>query len=464
MHGKVDFGAILLRGLGRRERTKGLVLSAWFFVTVATLWLLKPVRVASLLAHLGAAETPYVRLAGVATVALVVMLYSAIVNRLSRLAVARSSNLVFGALLLAFWLAIRIGGPWLGAQRAFVWAVYVLVEIYSVVMIGIFWTYTNDVVTREESNRLYGVIGIGGILGGAAGGAFVDAVARRFGTINLLLVCAGLVVASAVLATVAERSIRPPERVIAPTRENGALHDALDGAHEVRTSPYLILIVGIVVAYEFTATLTDFGISVVFERAFHDEGELAKMYGRLGWIVSATALVSQTVLVPLLLPNKRVALMLPPVLMLAGGLGLFAMPVVAAAIVLGASDRGLNYSVHQAAKESLYVPLTDAQKYKAKAFIDMFVDRAAKALAAFALIAIIQTAGASVRVSLLASFVSMGVWAWSAYRLGGHPLAKGATPAPAGPPRSSEAPQCAALPPPTTSHVHEVALTGRRYS
>ncbi|HXD23525.1 MAG TPA: hypothetical protein VN613_09225, partial [Gemmatimonadaceae bacterium] len=38
------------------------------------------------------------------------------------------------------------------------------------------------------------------------------------------------------------------------------------------------------VAYEFTATLTDFGISVVFQRSFRGEAELAKMYGRLGWI------------------------------------------------------------------------------------------------------------------------------------------------------------------------------------
>lgn len=42
-------------------------------------------RVASLLAHLGARETPYVRLAGVAAVALVVMLYSWMVVRLYRL-------------------------------------------------------------------------------------------------------------------------------------------------------------------------------------------------------------------------------------------------------------------------------------------------------------------------------------------------------------------------------------------
>ncbi len=333
------------------------------------------------------------RLAGVATVAVVVMMYSAVVNRLSRVSVVKWANLLFGAVLVVFWVALRLGGAWLGAQRPFVWAVYIMVEIYSVVLVGIFWTYTNDVCTETESNRLYGVIGLGGILGGVAGGAFVDAFARRLGPTNLLLVCAGLVALGGAMGVLTESVLRPPQRVVVRKEGEGTFAAAVQGARDVRASEYLLLIVGIVVAYEFTATLTDFGISVVFERSFGDEAELAKMYGRLGWIVSATAFVSQLVLVPLLLPHKRVALLLPPVVMLVGGLGLLAAPVVAAAMFLAASDRGLNYSVHQATKESLYVPLSDAQKYKAKAFIDMLVDRAAKAMAAFALIAIIQTRG-----------------------------------------------------------------------
>jgi len=422
----MSLDTVLLRGLTRAQRIKAALLGAWFFGTVATLWLLKPVRVASLLVHLGAVETPYVRLAGVATVALVVTFYSWIVNRLSRVAMVRWAHLIFSALLLLFWIALRLWGAWLGAQRPFVWAVYILVEIYSVVLIGIFWTYTNDVCDQEDSNKLYGIIGVGGIVGGAAGGAFVDAFTKSVGPINLLVICAGLCAVSAALGSLTEKLVHPPERKIArDEKEEGGLADALAGAREVRASRYLMLIVGIVVAYEFTATLTDFATSVVFERTYHDEIQLTKMYGRLGWIVSATALVTQLVLVPLLLPRKRVALLVPPVAMLVGAVSVLVMPVVAVTMFLAASDRGLNYSVQQATKESLYVPLTDVQKYKSKAFIDMFVDRAAKALAAFALIAIIGIAGASITLSLGVAIVSMAGWAIAAGRLGGYFAARG---------------------------------------
>jgi hypothetical protein len=57
--------------LTRRERQKVALLSVWFFLMIATLWVLKPIRSASLLAHLGAGELPYVRLATVVAVGLV---------------------------------------------------------------------------------------------------------------------------------------------------------------------------------------------------------------------------------------------------------------------------------------------------------------------------------------------------------------------------------------------------------
>lgn len=426
----MDFGAIFLVGVGRRERTKALLLSLWFFLTVATLWILKPVRVASLLVHLGATETPYVRLAGVATMAVVVMLYTMAVSRLSRPAVVRWSTLLFAGLLVAFWIAMQLGGAWLGAQRPFVWAVYILVEIYSVVMIGIFWTYTNDVCSQEESDKLYGMIGLGGTLGGVAGGAFVDAFAKPIGPEHLLLVCAGLVLAASALGAVTESILSPPPRKIEP--EKASASDALAGAIEVKKSRYLLLLVAIVVAYEFTATLTDFGVNVVFERAYADEAMLTKMYGRLGWVVSVTAVVAQIILVPLLLPSKRVALLLAPVAMLAGAVSALILPVVATAFFLAAADRGLNYSLQQAVKESLYVPLSDSQKYRAKAFIDMFVDRAAKALAAFALIGLIQFWGAAVRPALVVSIVSTAVWLGAALKLGAH-FPRGAKQLPAEP-------------------------------
>jgi AAA family ATP:ADP antiporter len=401
--------------LERGERAKAALLSSWFFLTVATFWLLKPVRVATLLAHFGAKETPYVRLAAVGVVAVVVAGYSLVVNRITRVQLVRFANVGFACVLGAFWIAWRLGGAALEARRPFVWAIYILVELYAVVMIGVFWTYVNDVVTTKESNRLYGIIGLGGILGGTVGGVFVDLFARRVGTMNLLIACAVLVLGCAAVGSLTEKILAPPER--RHELRDAGHGAAFAGAREVMKSRYLTLLVLIVVAYEFTATLSDFGINVVFEHSFKSEIELTQMYGRLGWIASITAVVSQLVLVPLLLPSKRMALLLPPFAMIASAVGVVVLPVLATAMILGITDRGLNYSIQQSTYESLYVPLEPEQKYKAKAFIDMFVDRAAKAAAAFVLVALIAASGASVRTTVLISVASAFVWIGSARRL-----------------------------------------------
>lgn len=404
-------------GLTPGERLKVTLLFTWFFTSITTLWLLKPIRTASLLVHLGAEELPYLRFGSVAGVALVVLAYSRVVNRFTRLDVVRGSSVIFGAVLALFWVSLHLGGAALGAERWFVWAVFIMVDIYSTVMVAIFWTYANDVVSRAEANKLYGPIGIGGILGGVAGGGAVDMLVRSIGPVDMLLICAALVLLGGALGWLTEVLLKPPPRVVAVKRK-AALEDALEGAREVLRSRYLLWLVAIVVAYEFAAAVTDFVINVVFERAFHSEVEIARMYGRLGWIVSAVALACQLLLVPPLLPFKRIALIVPPIAMLAATVGLALVPTVALAIVMSASDRGLNYSLQQVTKETLYVPLTDAQRYKAKALIDMFIDRAAKALSSVGLLAVIASVGVSIGASLALAVAALVVWAFAANALG----------------------------------------------
>ena len=231
------------------------------------------------------------------------------------------------------------------------------------------------------------------------------------------------------LGTVTEKVLRPPprKRLVAKRVDH---QSALDGVVAVSKSQYLLLLVGLVIFYELATTFSDFAVNVVFEQQHLGEDELARMYGRLGWMAGGVAIVAQLVLVPMLLPTKRKALLLPPFVLLATCLGFVALPMLATALLVGSVDRGLNYSVHQSTRESLYVPLSDEQRYKAKAFIDMFVDRAAKAGASVLLLGIIVFAGSSPRVTLLASCGAMVAWIGSAKKLGTYADARYAAPRP----------------------------------
>lgn len=403
--------------LERPERLKVALLSTWLFLSIATLWLLKPIRTAALLSHLGAAELPYLRFGSVFAVGCVVFGYSRLTSRLSRLGLVRGASICFAGSFLIFWTCLRLGGEALGSQRWFIWAMFILVDVYSTVMVAIFWTYTNDVVSRVEADRLYVPIGVGGILGGVAGGVAIDTLVAWISPVDMLLLCTAFVLMGGTLAWATEAILKPAPRVIERMTKT-AWTDTFEGARAVLQNRYLLAMVGIVLAYEFAATLTEFVINLVFESNFHSEIELAQMYGRLGWVVSSTALVTQLLIVPVLLPTKRVALLVPPLVMAAATLGLAALPVVSLAILAAASDRGLNYSLQQVTKETLYLPLSDLERYKAKAFIDVFVDRAGKAVSSVALLVLVVFMDVSPRVSLALAFASLMFWVACANALG----------------------------------------------
>jgi len=77
----------------------------------------------------------------------------------------------------------------------------------------------------------------------------------------------------------------------------------------------------------------------------------------------------------------KVALMVLPLAVLFISVGYLIFPILAVAMFIPSTDGGFAYSLNQVSKEALYVPTSKDEKYKAKAFIDMFVQRFAKVLA-----------------------------------------------------------------------------------
>jgi len=73
-----------------------------------------------------------------------------------------------------------------------------------------------------------------------------------------------------------------------------------------------------------------------------------------------------------------VALAFLPAAVMVSSIGFFVVPSLLAAASMSVSDNAFNYSINQSAREALYVPTSKNAKYKAKAFIDMFVQRLAK--------------------------------------------------------------------------------------
>ena len=157
---------------------------------------------------------------------------------------------------------------------------------------------------------------------------------------------------------------------------------ALEGARLVFRSKYLLAIVAIVGLYEMVSTIMDFQFTATVEHFLSGDDigvQFSTVYALTNWV----ALFVQFFLTSFVMTRfgVGVALLFLPVAALAGSVGFMIFPILWMGSLLNTTDNGFSYSINQSSKEVLYVPTTRDEKYKAKAFIDMFVQRFAKALA-----------------------------------------------------------------------------------
>jgi len=146
-------------------------------------------------------------------------------------------------------------------------------------------------------------------------------------------------------------------------------------------SPYLLAIVAIVGFYEIVSTIMDFQFTSSVEHFV--AGSTGEHFSLMYAITNVTAMIVQLLFTSLVMTRFGVgiALLVLPVAALGGSAGFFLFPALWTGSFLNTADNAFSYSINQSAKEALYVPATREEKYKAKAFIDMFVQRFAKSIA-----------------------------------------------------------------------------------
>ena len=159
---------------------------------------------------------------------------------------------------------------------------------------------------------------------------------------------------------------------------------AVEGAKLVLRSRYLLSIVAVVGLYEMVSTIMDFQFSATVIH-YLDGDEIGRQFDLVFATTNWVAFGVQLLLTSFVMTRFGVgaALLFLPVAAMLGSVSFLIAPVLLFGSALNTCDNGFSYSINQSAKEALYVPTTKDEKYKAKAFIDMFVQRFAKALAVF---------------------------------------------------------------------------------
>jgi AAA family ATP:ADP antiporter len=382
-------GLLRLAGVDLRpgEGNVALLLFLCFFLFITFQYVTKSVRQSTFIDSRGAAELPWVYLSVALLSYPFLLLYSRLANRYLRHRLMSLTCAVIGASMLLCWWLFQFDWPWLA------YAFYVWISLVYVMNVTQFWSFSSTVLDPRQAKRLFGFVGAGGLLGGVAGGQVASLVARVADTRSTFLVAAVLVLAAAALVHQVHRA--HPALDEAPGASGlEKLETARGGLSTLRGSRHLQGIALIVVLTTVVAQIVDFQFNWAAEQATTTLDQRTEFFGNFFSIMGIAAFLFQLVFTARIhrLLGIGFALRVSPLTMALGTGLLFVaagwLPgaLLGAALVLKIGETGLRYSLDQATRELLYLPVPARTRVKAKAFIDVFMARGAKGLGALLLL------------------------------------------------------------------------------
>ncbi len=424
--------------LRRDEWPLALSMFGYFFLVITSFWILKPIKKSLFIQFydeegftlaisglfqlelLASQAELLAKVLNMVVAAVAVVVFTILARRMRREQLTYAFAGFFLAAFAAYSLIINDPGG------ATVWSFYLFGDLWTTLMVATFFAFLNDSVTPSAAKRLYGLVVLGGVAGGAFGTTFLAVYIDDIPVSAWLWICFGMAVAIIGLAYVAGRIVRqnPPPEVaregIDPRRDEAATkksNAALEGARLVFRSKYLLSIVAIVGIYEIVSTILDFQFSSTI--AYYLDGPaIGQQFATVFAISNVVALVVQIFLTTVVMRRfgLTTALLITPFVMVLGSVAFLAVPTLWVGSLLNTTDSAFAYSINQSAREALYTPTTRDEKYKAKAFIDMFVQRFAKSVAVGVslLVTLIFADFSTIRWLSLLTLALVAVWAVAA--------------------------------------------------
>jgi AAA family ATP:ADP antiporter len=402
----------------RDELPKVVLLFFNFYLIIASYYIVKSIRGALVIEKVGADYLPYIWIATVFCLAIFVAIYSKLIDKFKRqwVVTITATFFIFNLLVLRPMLdmpADFLGAVFTGATAEnleFYWNLtktslfYIWGDIFSVVMVEQFWSFTNDLYKSKDAKRLYGIIGSGGILGGATGSGVVAMIVPVVGTANMIFICIGvlglLIVSVFAVQWLVDRQGGPlkdhvDEReavITTEARNEPKKSDLFEGFKLIAKDNYLFLIAAALVLTQIISTMIDFQFNKTVEANFAGTDAKSAFFGQFYFWLN---IVAFSVMIFIVSPVNRIfgiiaGLLMLPLVNLFGTTLFLAVPLPMVIFALKLADKSLNYSINRASKEILYIPTDKRVKYKAKAAIDMFGYRAAKVLGAGLIIPLVK--------------------------------------------------------------------------
>ena len=375
-----------------------------FFLLLSGYYILRPVR-EEMGVRIGLENLQWAFTLTLVGMLVAVPLYGLAAARLRRRALLATVFLVTALVLAAFQAWIAGGASEIAALALFVW-----VSVFNLIIVSLFWAAMADTFDHAQARRLFGMIAAGGSSGALVGPTITALSVHTIGVHGLLLLSAGLIVASLLcILQVADGRVRT-----AAAQPIGG--NVFAGLAEIAASPFLALLALLTVLQSVVGTFIYVEQTRLVKAAALTSEARTQLFALIDLAVNILALGLQALVAGRLMQKLGLGktLAVVPTLLLLPLAVLAALPALAVLLVIQVIARAGGHGLVRPAREALFTAVEREARYKAKNVIDTVISRAGDALGSWlAIVSGLGTVG--VALAVIPGAVLM---AWIGLRLG----------------------------------------------
>lgn len=293
--------------------------------------------------------------------------------------------------------------------------IYVGYDVINFLMIVCFWQFVSSVLDQRKVKKTIPLVGSGGIVGGIISGFGLKLLAPAVGTANLIYFYAGLqLLALVAVLFVIRMSPNATEIFDSPQPAKGKQDKRKSDKNTglFLNVPHLKYVAIMSAALVISLTFIDFQFKVILRGTLQNE-ELAGFMGSFYGFSGLCALLVQLFVAGKLVSRFGVmaSILVFPIALFAGSIGVIFIPVLAMALVVKGSDKVLGDTIYSSVNQLIMFPISPQWRNRAKSFLDGVVRNGAKGLAAISLILLSPILSAREFSFVIVVLLGIGIYA-----------------------------------------------------
>ncbi len=367
------------------ERLRVLFMFLYLLFVLFAYYILKPLSRALFINKFDIDKLPWLYILIAAVGGLLAYFYTKIAVRASLgKAVLGATVFSVGSLVL-FWVLLRNPQDWL------YYVFNIWVSLFSIMLVSQGWLIAANVFNSREAKRVYGLLGVGAVIGAAFGGSFTAFALKLLGLNNLLLASAVMVIFAYLSYLAVARQPGVELSGAKAAEEEEADFQFGDLVQAIRGHRHLQVIIGMITLTYIVDVLVEYQFSAMAKEAYTSKEELTAFFGSFyGIYLNLVTFFLQFFLTAGVVSYFGVGgtLQIMPATISVASIVTFLYPGVLSTAAARLSEASTRYSFNRTGMELLYLPLPAELKNRTKAFVDIFVDRFARGLGGMLLVVV----------------------------------------------------------------------------